>query len=156
MPLNTRYKGAEAGYILRTLGDGTEMAHGVEGRTPYLDHRLFERAWRLPPSALFVDGLEKATLRHALADLLPAASRARPKHPFVAPPLGDPAGPLWPALRARLLDHPAAPFARPRVEAFLAAFAALPPAARARQDPALMLLLSASFLEERMGLASAA
>ena len=30
-----------AGYILKTLGDGTEMASSVEGRLPFLDHRLF-------------------------------------------------------------------------------------------------------------------
>src|SRR6185295_19409982 len=35
---------ALAGYILRTLGDGTEMAHAVEGRVPFLDHRFFEIA----------------------------------------------------------------------------------------------------------------
>ncbi|MCB9648238.1 MAG: asparagine synthase (glutamine-hydrolyzing) [Deltaproteobacteria bacterium] len=145
---------ALAGYILRTLGDGTEMAHGVEGRTPFLDHHLFERAWRLPADALFADGLEKATLRTALADVLPEPLRSRRKHPFVAPPLGDPEGRLWPELTARLLDRCPAPFARARVEAFLADFAARPAPERARRDPALMLLLSASILEERLGLTS--
>lgn len=130
------------------------MAHGVEGRTPFLDHHLFERAWRLPADALFADGLEKATLRTALADVLPEPLRSRRKHPFVAPPLGDPEGRLWPELTARLLDRCPAPFARARVEAFLADFAARPAPERARRDPALMLLLSASILEERLGLTS--
>jgi asparagine synthase (glutamine-hydrolysing) len=146
---------ALAGYILRTLGDGTEMAHGVEGRTPFLDHRLFERAWRLPPAALFAGGQEKATLRRAVAAELPDSLRLRPKHPFVAPPLADPEGPVWAELRARLLDACAGPFARPRVEAFLAEHAGRPAAERARRDPALMLLVSASILEERLGLTSA-
>ena len=35
-------KTALAGYILKTLGDGTEMPCSVEGRVPYLDHKLWE------------------------------------------------------------------------------------------------------------------
>lgn len=36
--------------ILTCLGDRSEMAHGVEGRTPFLDHRLAEFVNSLPPS----------------------------------------------------------------------------------------------------------
>ena len=32
---------ALAGYILRAIGDGMEMAHSIEGRPPFLDHELF-------------------------------------------------------------------------------------------------------------------
>ena len=35
-------------YILGTLGDGCEMASSIEGRLPFLDHRLFEYAAKLP------------------------------------------------------------------------------------------------------------
>ena len=31
-----------AGYILTMLGDRMEMAHSIEGRVPFLDHKLVE------------------------------------------------------------------------------------------------------------------
>lgn len=36
--------------ILACLGDRTEMAHSIEGRTPFLDHHLAEYVNTLPPS----------------------------------------------------------------------------------------------------------
>ncbi|KYK57106.1 asparagine synthetase [Drechmeria coniospora] len=36
--------------ILACLGDRTEMAHSIEGRTPFLDHELVEYVNGLPPS----------------------------------------------------------------------------------------------------------
>ena len=37
------------GYILSSQGDRMAMAHGIEGRFPFLDHRLAEFAGRIPP-----------------------------------------------------------------------------------------------------------
>ena len=76
-------KTALAGYILRTLGDGMEMAHAVEGRLPFLDHRLFERCARSWPVSLKIrDGVEKwVTLREAMRGLAPR----RGPHPAQAP-----------------------------------------------------------------------
>ena len=37
------------GYILSSQGDRPSMAHAVEGRFPFLDHRVVEFANRLPP-----------------------------------------------------------------------------------------------------------
>src|SRR5262249_32338598 len=56
-------RSALANSILRTLGDGTEMAHGIEGRLPFLDHRLFEFACQLPIAFRIRDGVEKWVLR---------------------------------------------------------------------------------------------
>src|SRR6185436_17259312 len=78
---------ALAQYILRTLGDGMEMAHGIEGRVPFLDHRVAEVAFAIEPRVLAGDGLDKPVLRRAVEGLVPAAVAARPKHPFLAPPL---------------------------------------------------------------------
>lgn len=78
---------ALANYILRTLGDGTEMAHSVEGRTPFLDRHLFSFCSELPVELKIRDGVEKWILRRAVADLLPKAVVKRQKHPFLAPPL---------------------------------------------------------------------
>lgn len=39
--------------VLARLGDSTEMAHGIGGRTPFLDHHLSEYITSLPPSVKF-------------------------------------------------------------------------------------------------------
>jgi asparagine synthase (glutamine-hydrolysing) len=140
-------KTALAGYILRTLGDGMEMAHGVEGRLPFLDHRLFELARSLPPSLLIRDGVEKHVLREALGPFLPASTRARQKHPFLAPPFASAARELW----HDLLRPPSLPaaFDEARVRAALAGLDALPEAERRALDPALCLAASAAVLQRK-------
>jgi asparagine synthase (glutamine-hydrolysing) len=140
-------KTALGGYILRTLGDGMEMAHGVEGRLPFLDHRLFELARSLPPSLLIRDGVEKHVLREALGPFLPASTRARQKHPFLAPPFASAARELW----HDLLRPPSLPaaFDEARVRAALAGLDALPEAERRALDPALCLAASAAVLQRK-------
>lgn len=78
---------ALANYILKTLGDGMEMAHGVEGRLPFLDHKLFQFTCNLPISLKIQDGVEKYILRQALRSRTPESVFNREKHPFLAPPL---------------------------------------------------------------------
>jgi asparagine synthase (glutamine-hydrolysing) len=76
------------GYILSSQGDRMAMAHGVEGRFPFLDHRVVEFAAKLAPE-LKLNGLrEKHILRVAMADLLPPAIAQRPKQPYRAPEAG--------------------------------------------------------------------
>lgn len=67
------------------LGDTMSMAHGVELRSPFLDHRLVELAARLPASWKLQGLREKALLRRAMAPLLPAATCQRRKEPLAAP-----------------------------------------------------------------------
>ena len=74
-----------AGYLLSAQGDRVSMAHSVEGRYPYLDHRLIEFASRLPPSFKVRGMTEKYLLRRALAGLLPADILRRTKQPYRAP-----------------------------------------------------------------------
>lgn len=74
-----------AGYLLSSQGDRVAMANSIEGRFPYLDHRLIEFANRLPPSFKLRGMTEKYLLRRALADLLPADIVARTKQPYRAP-----------------------------------------------------------------------
>ena len=78
-------KSALSGYILKTLGDGTEMAHSVEGRVPFLDHEVYDIAKKIPHSWLS-EPMEKQILRDAVKGLVPDTVRLRKKHPFVAPP----------------------------------------------------------------------
>ncbi len=50
-------------YLLSAQGDRVAMAHGVEGRFPFLDHRVFAHAARLPENAKMQGMNEKAALR---------------------------------------------------------------------------------------------
>ncbi|HYR36345.1 MAG TPA: asparagine synthase (glutamine-hydrolyzing) [Burkholderiales bacterium] len=73
------------GYILSSQGDRVAMAHAVEGRFPFLDHRVVELGAALPP-ALKLRGLrEKYVLRRQLGRHLPRAIVERPKQPYRAP-----------------------------------------------------------------------
>jgi asparagine synthase (glutamine-hydrolysing) len=65
--------------------DISTMAHGLEGRSPFLDHELMEFCASLP-SDLKLRGLTtKYLLRRAVRDLLPAAVVDRPKQGFGVP-----------------------------------------------------------------------
>ncbi|ODR88734.1 asparagine synthase (glutamine-hydrolyzing) [Sinorhizobium alkalisoli] len=73
------------GYILSSQGDRMAMAHGIEGRFPFLDHRLVEFAAKLPPEMKLKGLTEKHILREATKDLLPRAIGKRTKQPYRAP-----------------------------------------------------------------------
>ena len=73
------------GYLLHSQGDRMLMGHSVEGRFPYLDHRVAELAACLP-DRLKVLGLgEKYALRRVARGLIPQEIAARKKHPYRAP-----------------------------------------------------------------------
>jgi asparagine synthase (glutamine-hydrolysing) len=72
-------------YLLAAQGDRMLMAHAVEGRFPFLDHRVIEFASRLP-SRLKLRGLtEKYILRQVSRRWLPDAIWQRAKQPYRAP-----------------------------------------------------------------------
>ena len=73
------------GYILSAQGDRVAMAHAVEGRFPFLDHRLVEFAARIPPQLKLRALREKHILRESTRDLVPASIAQRPKQPYRAP-----------------------------------------------------------------------
>jgi asparagine synthase (glutamine-hydrolysing) len=70
-------------------GDRMSMAHGLEVRAPFTDHRLVEHVMSLPGSAKLHRGRTKAILRDAVASHLPARPLAKRKIGF-NPPMG-----LW-------------------------------------------------------------
>jgi asparagine synthase (glutamine-hydrolysing) len=72
------------GYILTNLGDRAEMAHGVEGRVPFLDHELVELACALPQGLKLGRHRNKHVLRCFLDDMLPETAN-REKQVFLAP-----------------------------------------------------------------------
>jgi asparagine synthase (glutamine-hydrolysing) len=73
------------GYLLASQGDRVAMAHSVEGRFPYLDHRLMEFAARLPPQVKLFGLHEKHVLKQAVRNLVPDRIVRRPKQPYRAP-----------------------------------------------------------------------
>jgi asparagine synthase (glutamine-hydrolysing) len=73
------------GYILSSQGDRMAMAHSVEGRYPFLDHRVVEFAAAIP-RRMKMRGLdEKHILKRAAAGLVPPAVLERTKQPYRAP-----------------------------------------------------------------------
>lgn len=85
------------GYILSSQGDRMAMAHGVEGRFPFLDHRLVEFAATLPPGLKLKGLTEKHILRESARDLLPPGIGQRTKQPYRAPDSVSFSGPTAPA-----------------------------------------------------------
>ena len=77
-----------------TKVDLMSMANSLEVRTPFLDHRLVEWAFRLP-EAFKIDGnMRKRVLQDAFRELLPEALYDRPKKGFEVPLLPWFQGPL--------------------------------------------------------------
>jgi len=69
--------------LLKT--DRMTMAHSLEARVPYLDHRLAEYACSMP-SKLKLRGLkDKYALRKAVSNILPKTTVKRKKHRFFVP-----------------------------------------------------------------------
>jgi asparagine synthase (glutamine-hydrolysing) len=70
---------------LLTKLDRCLMAHGVEGRTPFLDPRVAELSFRLPDRLKLQGGLGKFLLRRWLRDQVPEAEAMARKKGFTVP-----------------------------------------------------------------------
>jgi asparagine synthase (glutamine-hydrolysing) len=92
------------GYILSSQGDRVAMAHAVEGRFPFLDHRVVEFAARIPPKLKMRVLREKHILRVAMAEMLPPSIGSRTKQPYRAPDAQSFVGAAAPAYVARRLS----------------------------------------------------
>jgi asparagine synthase (glutamine-hydrolysing) len=68
-----------------TKVDRATMAHGLEARVPFLDHRLVELAMTIPDEHKFTIRTLKRFLKAAFADRLPQAILHRKKHGFEVP-----------------------------------------------------------------------
>jgi asparagine synthase (glutamine-hydrolysing) len=72
-------------YLLSSQGDRMAMAHSVEGRYPFLDHRVIEFCNRLPPEMKMPVLHEKWLLKQLGSKYLPESIWRRRKRPYRAP-----------------------------------------------------------------------
>lgn len=91
---NAQYRDVRFTKIPRAMryNDRISMRVGTELREPFLDHRLFELAFRQPATRKIVDGVGKKMLREMVKKLLPASVSEAPKRPLQTPQrewLGD-------------------------------------------------------------------
>jgi asparagine synthase (glutamine-hydrolysing) len=77
-----------AGYLLSSQADRVGMAHGIEGRFPFLDHRLFAFASTLPVRTRLRGMKEKHLLHRWAREHLSPTLPKRAKQPYRAPDAG--------------------------------------------------------------------
>jgi asparagine synthase (glutamine-hydrolysing) len=85
--------------------DRMSMAHSVEVRPPFLDHRIVEFAARLPQRLKIRNATLKVVLRHLMRDKLPRNVLARKKQGFDIPAHDWLRGALRPLLLETLTRH---------------------------------------------------
>ncbi|MBI1400829.1 asparagine synthase (glutamine-hydrolyzing) [Hyphomonas sp.] len=91
--------------MLLRYEDRNSMAHGIEARVPFLDHRLIEFCLRLGDQHKIVGGDTKRVLRTAMTGLLPETVRERrDKLGFATPEETWFKGPLRPVIEAGIED----------------------------------------------------
>ena len=91
---------------LLSLLDRTTMAASIEGRVPFLDHRVAEFALAIHGKHKFGDKFEnKLLLRRLATRHLPAAVASRKKHGFPNAVTKWLSPPLLPSIREQLLDR---------------------------------------------------
>lgn len=65
--------------------DKMTMAHSLEARVPYLDHKLVEFCLSIPAEMKITKGVTKRVLRQAMRKYLPETTVGRKQHGFVVP-----------------------------------------------------------------------
>lgn len=93
------------GYILSSQGDRMLMASSVEGRFPFLDHRVIEFASRIHPRAKMRVLQEKYLLKKAMEPYVPRDILVREKQPYRAPDAQSFAGDGFPEYAEELLGR---------------------------------------------------
>jgi asparagine synthase (glutamine-hydrolysing) len=72
-------------HLLAAQADRVGMAHGIEGRFPFLDHRVFEHSVATRPQDKLAGLHEKIAVRRVAAEVVPPIVAQRPKQPYRAP-----------------------------------------------------------------------
>jgi asparagine synthase (glutamine-hydrolysing) len=87
-PVDAAFRVDLATYVpddLLVMADRMSMAHGLELRAPFCDHRLVELSLAIAPRDKLAGGRLKAVLKAAFADVLPREVLARRKQGFMIP-----------------------------------------------------------------------
>ena len=147
-----------AGYILTMLGDRMEMAHSIEGRVPFLDHKLVELIRSQPVNQKIRGMTEKYVLREAVKDVITDTIYQRQKHPFLSPPATlnpDETFSMYVQDTLRGSVMKSMPFFdQKQVVRLLDSLPQMDEGARTANDQVLMLLVSMCVLHQRFGLAA--
>ena len=146
-------------YILSSQGDRVAMAHAVEGRFPFLDHRVAEFAARIPTRLRIKVLTEKNMLRKAVGKYLPPAIARRPKQPYRAPDSQSFFGPHAPEYVEDLLSADsiaAAGYFRPDAVARLVKKCKTLPQISGTDNQALVGIISTQLLHHQFVESSAA
>ena len=145
-----------ASYILTMLGDRMEMAHSIEGRVPFLDHKLVELIVRQPVNQKIHGMTEKYVLREAVKDVITDQVYRRQKHPFLSPPATlNPDDIFHDYVQEVLRGKTFASlpfFSQKRVVELLDRMPSMDVGARTANDQILMILVSMCVLHEKFGL----
>ncbi len=151
-------KTALAGYILRTLGDGMEMAQSVEGRLPFLDHHLFNAVRRLPVGMKIKNGMEKHILREAVKPIVTDTIYKRQKHPFMAPPVSVFANKKLMSYVTDTVNSTSFQsmpfFDAAKAKAMLHQLPQMSARDRTATEPVVMMMLTSHILQQRFGLSA--
>jgi len=143
-----------SGYLLSAQGDRMLLGNSVEGRFPFLDHRVIEFACALPGNFKLKTLVEKHLLRRFARDRLPSALVNRPKQPYRAPIVGALLGPRSPEWARRLLSREAVDevgvFAGDRVEKLAKRTAAAIGKESEGDSMTLMAIASTQLLHHRL------
>jgi asparagine synthase (glutamine-hydrolysing) len=144
-------------FILTFLGDRMEMAHSIEGRVPFLDHKVAEYAAGIPIQMKIKGMREKHVLREATRDVIIEPVYNREKHPFTTPPAqrdDDPMRELFCDVFASsaLDDQPVFDPAASRV--VLDELPTLPPEDRFAAEGVVQRILCTALMHERFNMSA--
>lgn len=75
------------GYLLSSQGDRMSLANSVEGRYPFLDHRVVDLLFQVDESLKLKGFNQKYLLKKSYQKFIPSSILNRPKRPYTAPDL---------------------------------------------------------------------
>lgn len=76
-----------SGYLLSSQGDRMSLAHGVEGRYPFLDHRVIDMLFFMNEKYKLNGFNQKYMLKRGFKNDIPVEIINRPKRPYMSPDL---------------------------------------------------------------------
>lgn len=141
--------------ILNYLGDRMEMAHSIEGRVPFLDHKVAETAARIPLDMKIKGIREKHVLREATKHVLIPEVYDRQKHPFMSAPARDQNDPLIGFLRDSFASQAAKDqpiYDHKRIETLIDTLDDLPVDQKVGVEAALIRAACIIHMHERFGM----